>query len=104
MKAAVEKARTESYDKIKHLEDKLAAVESELSKVKKEKEDLNKEHEDLLVMLTEQDAKVLKYKVLCFELSKYFLSFPMENYKKNFNQNEDSSRKIPNLVHVMKRV
>ena len=67
MKAELEKARSESHDKIKQLEDKLAAMEKEMNRIVKEKTDLDKEHEDLLVMLTEQDAKVLKYKVIsCF--------------------------------------
>lgn len=64
VKAELEKARKESHDKIKLLEDKLAATEKEMSRIAQEKTDLDKEHEDLLVMLTEQDAKVLKYKVI----------------------------------------
>lgn len=64
VKAELEKARKESHDKIKLLEEKLAATEKEMSRTVQEKTDLDKEHEDLLVMLTEQDAKVLKYKKL----------------------------------------
>ena len=63
MKAELERARTESHDKIRLLEEKLAVMEAEMNRVVTEKDDLDKEHEDLLVMLAEQDAKVLKYKV-----------------------------------------
>lgn len=64
MKAELEKARTESHDKIKLLEETLATTEIEMNRIVQEKQDLDKEHEDLLVMLTEQDAKVVKYKVV----------------------------------------
>ena len=67
MKAELERARTESHDKIKLLEEKLAAMETEVNNIKTEKAELDKEHEDLLVMLTEQDAKVHKYKVRFWE-------------------------------------
>ena len=63
VKAELEKARKESHEKIKLLEEKLATTEKEMSRTVQEKADLDKEHEDLLVMLTEQDGKVLKYKV-----------------------------------------
>ena len=63
MKAELERARTESHDKIRLLEEKLAVMETEMNRVVTAKEELDKEHEDLLVMLAEQDAKVLKYKV-----------------------------------------
>ena len=63
MKAELERARTESHDKIRLLEETLTAMDAEMKKVVQEKSELDKEHEDLLVMLTEQDAKVLKYKV-----------------------------------------
>lgn len=63
MKAELERARTESHDKIRLLEETLTAMDVEMKKVVQEKSELDKEHEDLLVMLTEQDAKVLKYKV-----------------------------------------
>ena len=73
MKAELENARKESHDKIKLLEDKLAATEKEMNRIVQEKADLDKEHEDLLVMLTEQDAKVLKYKVVTrFHFSFFF--------------------------------
>ncbi|RMX42738.1 hypothetical protein pdam_00014155 [Pocillopora damicornis] len=64
VKAELEKARTESHDKIRLLEEKLATTENEMSRMKEEKADLEKEHEDLLVMLTEQDNKIMKYKKL----------------------------------------
>ena len=64
MKAELERARTESHDKIRLLEEKLAATQTELNTIVTQKAELDKEHEDLLVMLTEQDAKVMKYKVL----------------------------------------
>ncbi|KAL9962850.1 hypothetical protein ACROYT_G031996 [Oculina patagonica] len=67
VKAELENARKESHDKIKLLEDKLAATEKEMNRIVQEKADLDKEHEDLLVMLTEQDAKVAKYKKLARE-------------------------------------
>ena len=63
MKAELERARTESHDKIRLLEEKLAVTETEMGAIATAKAELDKEHEDLLVMLTEQDAKVLKYKV-----------------------------------------
>ena len=68
MKAELERARIESHDKIKLLEEKLAAMETEMNRIVTEKAELDKEHEDLLVMLAEQDAKVLKYKV-CTQVS-----------------------------------
>lgn len=73
VKAELEKARKESHDKIKLLEEKLAATEKEMSRIVQEKTALDKEHEDLLVMLTEQDAKVLKYKVhfYCYYILHY---------------------------------
>ena len=37
-----------------------------MSRMKEEKADLEKEHEDLLVMLTEQDNKIMKYKVILY--------------------------------------
>ncbi|XP_058948947.2 general vesicular transport factor p115-like [Pocillopora verrucosa] len=64
VKAELERARTESHDKIRLLEEKLATTENEMSRMKEEKADLEKEHEDLLVMLTEQDNKIMKYKKL----------------------------------------
>ena len=63
MKAELERARTESHNKIRLLEEKLAATQTELNTIVTQKAELDKEHEDLLVMLTEQDAKVVKYKV-----------------------------------------
>ena len=63
MKAELERARTESHDKIRLLEEKLATTQTELNTIVTQKAELDKEHEDLLVMLTEQDAKVVKYKV-----------------------------------------
>ena len=63
MKAELERARTESHDKIRLLEEKLAATQTELNTIVTQKAELDKEHEDLLVMLTEQDGKVMKYKV-----------------------------------------
>ena len=63
VKAELERARTESHDKIRLLEEKLAATQTELNTIVTQKAELDKEHEDLLVMLTEQDAKVMKYKV-----------------------------------------
>ena len=65
MKAELERSRTESHAKIRLLEEKLVVKEAELRKEIAEKAALDKEHEDLLVMLAEQDAKVLKYKVFC---------------------------------------
>lgn len=64
VKAELERARTESHDKIRLLEEKLAVTETEMGAIATAKAELDKEHEDLLVMLTEQDAKVLKYKKL----------------------------------------
>ena len=66
MKAELERARTESHDKIRLLEENLATTENEMSRMKEEKADLEKEHEDLLVMLTEQDNKIMKYKVILY--------------------------------------
>jgi len=63
VKAELERARTESHDKIRLLEEKLAATQTELNTIVTQKAELDKEHEDLLVMLTEQDGKVKKYKV-----------------------------------------
>ena len=63
MKAELERARTESHDKIRLLEEKLSATQTELNTIVTQKAELDKEHEDLLVMLTEQDGKVTKYKV-----------------------------------------
>lgn len=49
------------------------ATEKEMNRIVQEKADLDKEHEDLLVMLTEQDAKVAKYKVIArFHCNFYF--------------------------------
>lgn len=64
VKAELERSRTESYHKIRLLEEKLSAKETELSKVTAEKGELDKEHEDLLVMLSDQYEKVTKYKNL----------------------------------------
>ena len=72
MKAELERARTESHDKIRLLEEKLAATQTELNTIVTQKAELDKEHEDLLVMLTEQDAKVMKYKVF----SRIYSFFP----------------------------
>ena len=74
VKAELEKARKESHDKIKLLEEKLATTEKEMSRIVQEKRDLDKEHEDLLVMLTEQDAKVLKYKVVLLHNHTYSIT------------------------------
>ncbi|PFX22857.1 General vesicular transport factor p115 [Stylophora pistillata] len=67
VKAELEKARIESHDKIRLLEEKLATTENDMSRMIEEKADLEKEHEDLLVMLTEQDNKIMKYKKLAKE-------------------------------------
>ena len=87
MKAELERARTESHDKIRVLEEKLAVMEAEMNRVATEKEELDKEHEDLLVMLTEQDAKVLKYKVylivtlLTLHITNKKLQLPVPKFK-----------------------
>jgi len=78
VKAELENARKESHDKIKLLEEKLAATEKEMSRIVQEKTDLDKEHEDLLVMLTDQDAKVLMYKV-------HFNCYYILHYNRHFS-------------------
>ena len=80
MKAELERARTESHDKIRLLEEKLATTQTELNTIVTQKAELDKEHEDLLVMLTEQDAKVMKYKVF----SRIYSDFHSHCHGQNF--------------------